>query len=171
MAMEDGRGSIQKGVRHLSISKSLGSYQDCRDLFEKADEDSKGCRVYISDKHDEGRGLARHFVMRLHQARDLIRKENRLLYEQGHPMHGTSIYDKFKCSMKSDCDGAWWVYVEKIELNLGAVENLSELVDYEFVEPNKQIEKMPTHNWDEMPEQSRQQTLVIEHQPTIRRRV
>lgn len=140
----------------MSISKSLGSYQDCRDLFEKADEDSKGCRVYISDKHDEGRGLARHFVMRLHQARDLIRKENRLLYEQGHPMHGTSIYDKFKCSMKSDRDGAWWVYVEKIELNLGAVENLSELVDYEFVEPVPQI--------------ARQQTLVIEHQPMVIRR-
>lgn len=135
----------------MSISKSLGSYQDCRDLFEKAEEDLKGCRIYIGDQ-----GQANHFVMRLHQARELIRKENKQLYDPGHPMHGTSIYDKFKCSKKADRDGAWWVYVEKIELNLGAVENLSELVDYEFVEPPPQI--------------ARQQTLVIEHQPMVIRR-
>lgn len=137
----------------MSISKSLGSYQDCRDLFEKADEDQKGCRIFIGDQ-----GQANHFVMRLHQARELIRKENRQLYEPGHPMHGTSTFDKFKCSKKPDRNGDYWVYVEKIELDLGAVENLSELVDYEFVEPTPQI--------------GRQQTLVIEHQPmVIRRRV
>lgn len=142
----------------MSISKSSGAYQDCRDLFEKADEDEKGCRIFIGAEGD-----ARHFVMRMHQARELIRKENKLLYEFGHPMHGTSIYDKFKCSKKQDPQGKWWVYVQKIELDLSAVENLSELVDYEFVEPAPQIE--------------RRQTLVIEHQATqsreliIRRRV
>lgn len=135
----------------------MGAYGDCRDLFEKADEDDKGCRIYIGNG-DEGRGKARHFVMRMHQARDLIRKENRKLYDIGHPMHGTCIYDKFKCSMRTDRSDCWWVYVEKIELDLGAVENLSELVDYEFVAPTPQI----TH----------QQTLVIEHQPQlIRRRI
>lgn len=137
----------------MSISKSMGAYGDCRDLFEKADEDDKGCRIYIGDQ-----GHAQHFVMRMHQARELIRKENRQLYEPGHPMHGTSIYDKFKVSKKPDHQDKYWVYVEKIELNLGAVQNLSELVDYEFITPTPQI----TH----------QQTLVIEHQPQlIRRRV
>lgn len=139
----------------MSISTSSGSYQDCRDLFDRASEDPKGCRIYIGPQGD-----ARHFVMRMHQARELIRKENKKLYEFGHPQHGTSVYDKFKCSMKQDPNASWWVYVQRIELDLGAVENLSEVVDYEFVES--------------MPQIARQQTLVIEHQPNrelIRRRV
>lgn len=137
----------------MSISKSRGAYGDCRDLFERAIEDDKGCRIFIGDS-----GNARHFVMRMHQCRQIDRNDNSDMYELGHPMHGASPWDKLKCSMKPDARGDYWVYIEKIELNLGAVENLSELVDYEFVHP--------------VPQVARQQTLMIEHQPVvIRRRV
>lgn len=137
----------------MSISKSRGAYNDCRDLFERAVEDPKGCRVFIGPE-----GQAQHFIMRMHQARQLDRNDSAEVYEFGHPMYASSPWDRFKCYKREDKDG-WWVYVEKVELNVGNVENLSEIVDYEFVEPRPQI----TH----------QQTLVIEHQPKelIRRRV
>lgn len=136
----------------MSISKSRGAYSDCRDLFERAIDDPKGCRIYIGDQ-----GNARHFVMRMHQCRQIDRNDNADMYELGHPMHGASPWDKLKCSMKPDPKGDFWVYIEKIELNLGAVENLSELVDYEFVHP--------------VPQVAHKQALMIEHQPLIRRRV
>lgn len=137
----------------MSISKSRGAYGDCRDLFERAEDDPKGCRIFIGDQ-----GAARHFVMRMHMCREIDRKDNAEKYELGHPMYMASPWDRLKCSMKPDAKGDYWVYVEKVELNLGAVENLSELVDYEFVHPVPQI--------------AHKQTLVIEHQPQmIRRRV
>lgn len=137
----------------MSISLSRGAYQDCRDLFERAEEDPKGCRIYIGDQ-----GQARHFVMRMHMCRNIDRKDNGEKYELGHHMYMASAWDRLKCSMKPDADGAYWVYVEKIELNVGNIENLSDLVDYEFIPSIPQV----TH----------QQTLVIEHQPqVIRRRV
>lgn len=135
----------------MSISKSRGAYGDCRDLFERAEEDPKGCRIFIGEQ-----GAARHFVMRMHMARDIDRKDNAEKYELGHHMYMASPWDKLKCSMKADAKGDYWVYIEKIELNIGAVENLSELVDYEFVHPVQQV----VHK----------QALMIEHQPQIIRR-
>lgn len=136
----------------MSISKSRGAYGDCRDLFDRASEDPKGCRVYIGKQ-----GYARHYVMRLHMAREIDRKDNKQMYPLGHPMYGASPWDKFKCSMKPDAEGNWWVYVEKIELNLGNVENLSELVDYEFAP--KQIEHEPVRQLEYASPQGRE--LVI----------
>lgn len=137
----------------MSISTSRGAYQDCRDLFEKADEDPRGCRVFIGPE-----GQARFFIMRMHQARQIDRNDNRQMYEFGHPMHNASPWDKFKCSKREDNDGKWWVYVEKVELNLGAVENLSELAEYEFIEP-KRIIHAPVQQLEYTPPQNRE--LVV----------
>lgn len=121
----------------MSISNSRLAYTDCEALFDKALDDPKGCRVLVGEE-----GKARHFVMRMHKCRQLMREDNARMYEIGHPLHGTSIWDPLKCSIREDTEGNWYVYVEKVDLNLDLVESLSEIEEVDYEEP-KRIEHVP----------------------------
>lgn len=109
----------------MVTSSSRGAYPDCFDLMDKAIDDGRGVRVQYDD-----RGNARHFIVRLNTARSLDRKANREMYEVDHPLHGTSIYDKLRFTLRStqNDDGeivCYWVYVEIIAI-YNAIESLSE---------------------------------------------
>lgn len=106
----------------MSVSTSRLAYADCADVFERAIEDPKGVRVFIGTYE-----AAKYFITRMHMCRTIARNENSKTYDEGHPMHGVSVWDKVRCTMKQDEEEKWWVYVEKVELDLSAVESLSEL--------------------------------------------
>lgn len=107
----------------MPVSSSRLSYDDCFTLFEKALNDTKGARYQIPDG---AHGATKYFVMRMHQARSLDRKENKELYEKGHKLYGRSIYDPLVCRIKKDVEGLWWVYVSHTEIPEGEIELLSE---------------------------------------------
>lgn len=119
----------------MSISNSRLAYQDCRDLFERAMADPRGARLLIGKQN-----FARFFVLRMHKCRTIERADNAKVYPIGDPMHGASDWDQIKCSIKEDSDGHWWVYAEKVELDLNRVESLSE-IEGEYTEIETQIEK------------------------------
>ena len=106
----------------MSISNSRLSYSDCYELLDGAIADSKGARVWVGTHAD-----ATFFRMRVHQARTINRKDNQEIYEPGDPLYGSSVYDKVVIRLKEDEVGEWWVYAEKMALEPGAVEALSEL--------------------------------------------
>ena len=113
----------------MSISSSRQAYPDCTELFERAIDDPRGVRIWIGDE-----GKARHFIMRMHQCRQINRNDNAKIYpDPGHPLHGSSEWDPLRCTMRVDSEGEWWVYVEKVKLNTEMIESLAE-IEGEFTE-------------------------------------
>jgi len=108
----------------MPVSNSRLSYSDCFTLFDKALEDTKGARYQVANGDY---GKTKYFIMRMHQARALDRKDNKDLHEPGHPMHGHSIYDTLVCQLKEDSEHKWWVYVSHTEISEAEVESLSEI--------------------------------------------
>ena len=118
--MENDRGTIQENK--MSISTSRLSYQDCIEFMDKAMEDDKGARIIFGIRDN-----ATFFRMRCHTARQINRKDNRLIYSAGDPLYDASMYDKLVFRIREDEDGKFWVYAEKTELDPGTVELLSGL--------------------------------------------
>ena len=106
----------------MSISTSRLSYQDCYEFMDHAMEDDKGARIIFKSRDE-----ATFYRMRCHTARQINRTDNRRIYEVGDPLFDASIYDKLVFRIKEDQDGQFWVYAEKTELDLEAVEGLSGL--------------------------------------------
>lgn len=106
----------------MSISTSRLSYQDCYEFMDHAMDDDKGSRIVCGTRDN-----STFFRMRCHTARQINRTDNRQIYEAGHPLYNASIYDKLVFRIKEDEDGKFWVYAEKTELDLEAVEGLSGL--------------------------------------------
>ena len=93
----------------MTISTSVLSYDDCYEVFERALASESGIRVEFDQA-----GTAQHYVMRLHQARQLRRNQNAEVYsDPDHPMHGKSDYDLLRCS-KRKVEGKFFVYLEKL---------------------------------------------------------
>ncbi len=108
----------------MPVSESRLSYTDCFTLFERALADPKGARYQVGDGEH---GKNQYFVMRMHQARALDRKDNRAIYEPGEPLYGRSVFDVLVCQLKQDSEEKWWVYVSHTELDESQIEPLSEL--------------------------------------------
>lgn len=106
----------------MTLPNSLSAYRDCRDLFDAAAEDPKGCRAALTSQQ-HGTNLN----MRMNYFRSLDRKANAGIYQPGHPLHGASSYDEFVISIREDTEGCWWMYVQRREGLLGVVEKLSEV--------------------------------------------
>jgi len=66
-----------------------------------------------------------HLRSRIHQARKIDREENKDAYEEGHPMHGQSNYDKLVCRIKSS-NNHTYLYLEQRNAENFEVEPLSE---------------------------------------------
>lgn len=107
----------------MSLPKSRLSYTDCYEALDQALEDEKGVRIPVAS-YD----TALLFRLRLHQARQLHRNDNKLTYEEGHAMHGASPYDELVVRIR-ESKGRTYVHIEKTKLDRGAVEPLSEIED------------------------------------------
>lgn len=105
----------------MSLPTSRYAYKDCFEVYDRALEDEQGARVQLPD-YD----AALFFRMRMNQARKLRREENAQIYEKGDPKHGVSPYDSTVVTIKQH-DGAYYVYVQHIGLNLGEIESLSQV--------------------------------------------
>ena len=104
----------------MSTSTSKLAYADCFDLLDRAVADAKGVRIKFADMGD-----AWAFRLRLHSARKIARMENKVLYKEGDPMYGRSVYDVIVGRIRED-GGCFWLYLEKLDVNALHVESLSE---------------------------------------------
>lgn len=102
----------------MALSNQIAAYDDCFGVFETAVK--TGARVCF-----ETVGEARHFMMRMHQARALQREESQRLYESTDIRWGKSSYDRLTVRQPvEDKDGFWWVYIEHASANIVAIERL-----------------------------------------------
>ncbi len=113
----------------MSLPTALRAYDECRDLFDRALDDPKGARACLGT-YDACFALR----TRMHYFRRLDAKANASAYEQGHPMHGTSVYDTLQVRILSDEDGKFWLYIEPRSGGILAIEGLSEVGDLIEVE-------------------------------------
>lgn len=108
----------------MAMSNSILAYSDCKEFLEKAIEDQKGARRPFQGPYAEDH--ASRYRMRCHQFRKLDREQNAEIYEVGHQMHGRSEYDLLTLTLRYSHD-AVWVYAEKLLLEPGEIESLSEV--------------------------------------------
>lgn len=106
----------------MTASTSRLSYQDCFDVLDQALEDTKGARVKF-----EGYSSASYFRSRLHNARQIDRKDNRDIHSEDmtHPMFGRSVYDKLIVRIVPETE-FHWVYIEHSSIDRLEVESLSQ---------------------------------------------
>jgi hypothetical protein len=72
----------------VGFSNSIFSYQDIRELFDRALMSERGLRVRLKTK-----GAANNLRQRMSYYRQLDRRENKKVYTENDPMHGRSQYD------------------------------------------------------------------------------
>lgn len=73
------------------------AYIDCRALWDRALEATKGIRVPVG-----AHGQAVQLRLRLNRYRAIDRRENAKTYEPGHPLFGRSVYDAFAVRLHDD---------------------------------------------------------------------
>lgn len=105
----------------MATSNSRLAYTDCFNLMDRALEDAKGARVKFPDY-----GAAWQYRLRLHTARRIDRTDNQRDFNESHSLHGRSIYDSLRVTIKRGSDVAW-LYVEKVDGIEFEIENLSEV--------------------------------------------
>lgn len=108
----------------MSIPTNRMSYSDIYEIFDKAMDDPAGIRIPF-----ETQALARHYQMRMHNARAIDRRENKDIHKPGDPLYGQSVYDTLQIRIRLAEDGTFFIYVEpKSKLvPMDEIESLSEL--------------------------------------------
>lgn len=76
-------------------------------ILDKALANEIGARIRMPS-HES----ANHLRARIHQARKIDRVENRDAYDEGHPMHGQSVYDKLVCRIRQKEERVY-LYIEQ----------------------------------------------------------
>lgn len=106
----------------MTLSHSLLSYQDCTEAMDLAMDDPRGGRVRFRDLPS-----AQHFRARCHQARMIIRNQNKKIYDSpDHPLHGSCTYDVLVLRLKRGPGESWVIDLEKMTADTIVVEPLSE---------------------------------------------
>jgi hypothetical protein len=105
----------------MSLPDSVLAYNDCKDFLDRALEAKRGSRMIFRTSSD-----AEYWRMRCNQFRKLDRRQNKMVFDIGHQMHGNSEYDTLTMTIKSSPDGYYWVYAEKKILEPGRVEDIAE---------------------------------------------
>lgn len=72
----------------MPLSKAIGSYEDCRQIFERALAAERGIRITRKDK-----GSAVQLRHRMNAYRSAMRKESLKIYKEGDPGWNKSPYD------------------------------------------------------------------------------
>lgn len=120
----------------MAISNSRLSYEDCYKVMDQALDDEIGARVKLAN-HDD----AVFFRMRMHQARAIDRKDNKVLYNEGDPLYGRSPYDQLVIRIK-ELEDAVWVYAERVKMP-EEIEPLSEVEQIGFDGENAKLVSPP----------------------------
>lgn len=92
----------------MPASTSRLAYEDCFNVYEQALDADKGVRIKFSDYGD-----AMNFRTRLHYARTIERKDNKEIYAVGERLHGRSVYDVIRCTIRN-IEGSFYIYLEKL---------------------------------------------------------
>lgn len=114
----------------MTTTNSRLAYVDCYDVFDRALSQEKGIRIKFSNADDAWR-----FRFRLNTARRVDRQDNRMTYEEDHPMHGRSAYDVLTVRIRQE-KGFFYVRLEKIDAIKYNVEGLE---GESLEEPGRQI--------------------------------
>lgn len=72
----------------MGLSKAVGSYDDCRQLLDKALASEKGIKITR-----ESAGAAKHLRHRMNAYRAQTRRQSMTMYEPGNPAYNVSPYD------------------------------------------------------------------------------
>lgn len=106
----------------MVTSTSRLAYTDCFDLMDKAITDPKGIQVKFARQED-----AWHFRIRLHTARKIDRLDNKVVYAEGHPLYGRSVYDvlTMRIRLENGPAGPAWLRLERIDAREFIVESLN----------------------------------------------
>jgi hypothetical protein len=104
----------------MSTSPSRLSYADCFNIYDQALEADRGIRIKFLEHGD-----AMNFRVRLHTARAIDRKDNKEIYADGERLHGRSIYDVIRATVRN-IEGGFYIYLEKMDGNNLEVESLDE---------------------------------------------
>lgn len=104
----------------MSLPQRIAAYEDCFRIFDRAI--TRGARVAFAT-----RGEAEYFAMRMQQARSLQRDESKQIYPSDDRRWGKSEYDKLVVRRAVEDDkGEWWIYIQRHDANILAVEDLEE---------------------------------------------
>lgn len=106
----------------MSLPTSLGSYLDCRALYDAAVADPKGARACLGT-YD----ACINMRTRMHYFRTLDRRANESIYPKGSPQHGTSIYDDYVVQILEDAAAEWWLYIQPRSSRVLEIQGLSEV--------------------------------------------
>ncbi len=63
----------------------------------------------------------------MHYFRSLDRKANEAVYQPGHAMHGSSVYDDFVVQIIKDIADEFWLYIQPRSAKVLAIEGLSDV--------------------------------------------
>lgn len=110
----------------MPLPSSIQSFTDCIEFMEKAIDDDKGARYECKTE-----AAAQFWRLRCNTARELDRKQNKIIHEPGHKMHGCSLFDQLMFTIVEDVEGGWWCYARVMKLEESRVELLSEVEDDE----------------------------------------
>ncbi len=106
----------------MALSNSIMAYQDCKEFLERAVDDEKGARIPFRSMRE-----AEYWRMRCNQFRALDRRQNLMIFDLGHKMHGQSEYDGLTMIIRHSQDNYFWVYAEKRTVEPGLIEDLSSI--------------------------------------------
>ncbi len=107
----------------MPTSSSRLAYPDCEEFLNRALEDNVGVRLPFDSK-----GQAHGFLVRCNTYRQIVRKDNKAIFERGDPMYGRSEYDCLMLNiMPTEDESYWFVYARVYKVNEQAIESLSEL--------------------------------------------
>jgi hypothetical protein len=106
----------------MSLPTSLGSYLDCRHLFDSALLDPKGARACLGTRE-----ACLNMRTRMHYFRSLDRKASESIYPRESPKFGTSVYDDFRIVLQADTAGEFWLYIEPYSARILEIQGLSTL--------------------------------------------
>lgn len=102
----------------MSLTSQPAAYIDCYDLFARAADTPLGVRTPFPTED-----RAKHFQLRMHQARKIQRDQNSRIYPASSPLYNTSEYDALQVQIRTDGE-EWWVYVRPVGENLEYIETL-----------------------------------------------
>lgn len=106
----------------MPMPTSRLAYKDIFDVYEAALEDPKGIRLPFATLRE-----AQSYRIRLHQARAVDRRENKVAYTTDDPMYGQSQYDILQVKIRHGEDDTVFLYIEPRDKTQPEIESLTEI--------------------------------------------
>lgn len=103
----------------MTTPTSRLAYKMHFDIFDQAMADPKGIRIKMVDQ-----GKANRMRLEFHHARSIDRTDNAMTYEEGHKLHGCSVYDELLLTIEHE-DGEVWLHINRRQASAFHIESLS----------------------------------------------